>query len=78
MLVLSRQKQESIMIRDDIEIMIVDICGNKVRLGINAPSDIPVHRKEVYEAIQQKEVCTKKNMKKDRRKVKGRKNERPI
>jgi carbon storage regulator len=52
MLVLSRQKDESIMIGDDVEITIVDVRGDKVRLGIAAPKDIPVHRKEVYEAIQ--------------------------
>ena len=52
MLVLSRQKDETIMIGDDIEITVVDIRGDKVRLGITAPPHIPVHRKEVYEAIQ--------------------------
>jgi len=52
MLVLSRQKDETIMIGDDVEITIVDIRGDKVRLGITAPPHIPVHRKEVYEAIQ--------------------------
>ncbi len=52
MLVLSRQKDESIMIGDDVEITIVDVRGDKVRLGITAPKSIPVHRKEVYEAIQ--------------------------
>ena len=51
MLVLSRQRDQTIMIGDDIEITIVDIRGEKVRLGINAPPHIPVHRKEVYEAI---------------------------
>lgn len=51
MLVLSRQRDETIMIGDDIEITIVDIRGDKVRLGITAPSHVPVHRKEVYEAI---------------------------
>jgi carbon storage regulator len=51
MLVLSRQRDETIMIGDDIEITVVDIRGDKVRLGIEAPSDISVHRKEVYEAI---------------------------
>ena len=56
MLVLSRQKDESIVIGDDIEITIVDIRGDKVRLGIAAPSEIPVHRKEVYEAIQRENV----------------------
>ena len=52
MLVLSRQRDQTIMIGDDIEIKIVDIRGDKVRLGITAPKKIPVHRKEVYEAIQ--------------------------
>ena len=52
MLVLSRHRDESIMIGDDIVVTIVDIRGDKVRLGINAPQDIPVHRQEVYEAIQ--------------------------
>ena len=51
MLVLSRQKDESIVIGDDIEITVVDIRGDKVRLGIAAPSEIPVHRKEVYDRI---------------------------
>ena len=52
MLVLSRQRDETIMIGDDIEITVVDIRGGKVRLGINAPPHVPVHRKEVYEEIQ--------------------------
>jgi len=52
MLVLSRQKDESIIIGDDVEITIVDVRGDKVRLGITAPKSIPVHRREVYEAIQ--------------------------
>jgi len=52
MLVLSRQKDESIMIGDDIEIVIVDVRGNKVRLGITAPKSVQVHRREVYDAIQ--------------------------
>ncbi len=51
MLVLSRQRDETIMIGDEIEITVVDIRGDKVRLGINAPTKIAVHRKEVYEAI---------------------------
>ena len=51
MLVLSRQRDETIMIGDDIEITIVEIRGDKVRLGINAPTSVPVHRKEVYQAI---------------------------
>ena len=52
MLVLSRQKDESIIIGDDVEITIVDVRGDKVRLGITAPKHISVHRREVYDAIQ--------------------------
>jgi carbon storage regulator len=51
MLVLSRQRDETIMIGDDIEVTVVDIRGDKVRLGINAPKEVSVHRKEVYDAI---------------------------
>ena len=51
MLVLSRQRDETIMIGDAVEITIVDIRGDKVRLGINAPPQVAVHRKEVYDAI---------------------------
>jgi carbon storage regulator len=51
MLVLSRHRDESIMIGDDVVVTIVDIRGDKVRLGIDAPQDIPVHRQEVYDAI---------------------------
>ena len=52
MLVLSRHRDESIMIGDNIVITVVDVRGDKVRLGIDAPTDIPVHRQEVYDAIQ--------------------------
>jgi carbon storage regulator len=52
MLVLSRQRDESIVIGDNIVITIVDIRGDKVRLGIEAPNEVPVHRQEVFEAIQ--------------------------
>jgi carbon storage regulator len=52
MLVLSRHRDESIMIGDDIVITVVDIRGDKVRLGIDAPTQIPVHRQEIYDAIQ--------------------------
>ncbi len=51
MLVLSRKKNESIIINDNITIVVVEIRGDKVRLGIEAPKEIPVHRNEVYEAI---------------------------
>ena len=52
MLVLSRQRDESIVIGDNVVVTIVDIRGDKVRLGIQAPGEIPVHRQEVFEAIQ--------------------------
>ena len=51
MLVLSRHRDESIMIGDDVVVTIIDIRGDRVRLGIDAPQDIPVHRQEVYDAI---------------------------
>jgi carbon storage regulator len=51
MLVLSRQRDQTIMIGDDIELTVVDIRGDKVRLGIKAPPEIAVHRKEIYDAI---------------------------
>jgi carbon storage regulator len=56
MLVLSRQRDESIFIGDNIKITVVDIRGDKVRLGIEAPTEIPVHRQEVYEAIQRENL----------------------
>ncbi len=56
MLVLSRQRDESIMIGDDVEILIVDVRGDKVRLGITAPKNIPVHRREIYDAIQREKA----------------------
>ena len=56
MLVLSRQKDESIMIGDEVEITIVDVRGDKVRLGITAPKHIPVHRREIYDAIQREKA----------------------
>jgi carbon storage regulator len=51
MLVLSRQRDETIMIGDEVELTIVDIRGDKVRIGISAPTSVAVHRKEVYESI---------------------------
>ncbi|MBC8872244.1 MAG: carbon storage regulator CsrA [Planctomycetes bacterium] len=53
MLVLSRKSDESIIIRDDIVVTVVEIRGDKVRLGIDAPKEVPVHRHEVYEAIKE-------------------------
>jgi len=55
MLVLTRKRDEKIIIGDDITITVVEIRGDKVRLGIDAPVEIPVHRQEVYDAIQRKQ-----------------------
>ena len=56
MLVLSRQRDQSIIIGDNIVVTVVDVRGDKVRLGIDAPTEIPVHRREVYEAIQRENL----------------------
>jgi carbon storage regulator len=56
MLVLSRKKNESIVINDDITIVVVEIRGDKVRLGVEAPKEVPVHRNEVYEAIRRNQA----------------------
>lgn len=53
MLVLSRKKNESIVINDNITIVVVEVRGDKVRLGVEAPKDVSVHRKEIFDAIQQ-------------------------
>ena len=52
MLILNRKKDEVIVINDNIRIMVVDIRGDTVRLGFDAPKDVPIHRREVYDAIQ--------------------------
>lgn len=59
MLVLTRKAQQSIMIGDDIEVSVLSIVGEKVRIGIQAPRDIPVFRKEIYLEIQQENVATR-------------------
>lgn len=56
MLVLSRKKNESIVINNDITIVVVEIRGDKVRLGVEAPKEVPVHRREVYDAIKRTEL----------------------
>ena len=65
MLVLSRQRDESIIIGDNIVVTIVDVRGDKVRLGIDAPTEIPVHRQEVYEAIQRENRSSSRLQPKD-------------
>jgi carbon storage regulator len=56
MLVLSRKKDEKIIIGDNITVMVIEIRGDKVRLGIEAPKEITVHRQEVYDAIKREQV----------------------
>lgn len=61
MLVLSRRKGQVVMIgkgADVILLKVIDVCGDKVRLGLEARSDIPIHRKEVWDAIQQEQSTT--------------------
>ena len=58
MLVLSRKKNESIVIADDITIVVVEIRGDKVRLGVEAPKEVPVHRREVFDAIRRNEAAS--------------------
>lgn len=57
MLVLTRKRDQSIIIGDDIEIMVVDLGSNEVRIGISAPRQLSVHRKEVYEAIKAENIA---------------------
>jgi len=65
MLVLSRKKNESIVVGDAITITIVDIRGDKVRLGIEAPKEVPVHRQEVHEAILRNVAAANEETRKD-------------
>lgn len=58
MLVLSRKKNESIVINDNISVVVVEIRGDKVRLGVEAPKEVTVHRREVYDAIKQLDTKT--------------------
>jgi carbon storage regulator len=53
MLVLSREKDESIVIGENVKVKVLDVRGGKVRLGVEAPKDVPVHRQEVHERIRQ-------------------------
>jgi carbon storage regulator len=81
MLVLSRQRDQSIMIGDDVEITIVDVRGDKVRIGINAPKEVAVHRKEVYEAIRRENASNAQgqapNSPGDSAERQGKQNDRP-
>jgi carbon storage regulator len=65
MLVLSRKKNESIIINDDITVTVIEIRGDKVRLGIEAPKDVSVHRREVYEAIHGSDPGSASNRERD-------------
>lgn len=56
MLVLTRKKGQSIMVGDDIEISVVDVGGDAVRIGIRAPREVSIHRREVYEAIREENI----------------------
>lgn len=71
MLVLSRQRDESIIIGDNVVVTVVDVRGDKVRLGIEAPVEIPVHRREVYEAIQRENRRATQVTTEDARRVGG-------
>ena len=72
MLVLSRKKNESIVINDDITIVVVEIRGDKVRLGVEAPKEVPVHRREVFDAIRRNEAAADRdNDKADTAKSRG-------
>lgn len=63
MLVLSRKKNESIIVDDNIVITVVEVRGDKVRLGIEAPKEIPIHRSEIYDAIQKQALAEKNDEK---------------
>ena len=67
MLVLSRKKNESIVINDDITIVVVDIRGDKVRLGIECPKEMPVHRREVFDAVRRDEELQRRQEEEARR-----------
>ncbi len=56
MLVLTRKKGQSIMIGDDVEISVVEVNGDAVRIGIRAPKDVSIYRREIYEAIQEENI----------------------
>lgn len=57
MLILTRRRGESIVIGDDIEIHVLEVSGDAIRIGIEAPREIPVHRREIYDAIQEENIA---------------------
>jgi len=59
MLVLTRKINESIVINDDVSVLVVEVRGDRVRLGIEAPKDVTVHRKEVYDVIRETAISEK-------------------
>jgi len=65
MLVLSRKRDESIIIGDDIEVTVIDVRGDTVRIGVNAPKSVPIFRQEIYEAIQKENIAASKSMTED-------------
>lgn len=71
MLVLARKRDQSIMIGDEVEVIVVDVHGDQVKLGITAPRQIPVHRKEVYEEIQRENIRAAAETKADKLSVLG-------
>lgn len=56
MLVLTRKKGQSIMVGDDVEISVVEVDGDAVRIGIKAPRDVAIYRREIYQAIQEENI----------------------
>ena len=75
MLVLRRKKNEQIMIGDNIEVIVVGILGNEVKIGITAPKEVPVHRREVYEAIKRGESMMRERKGRFKKSEEGKKSE---